>query len=71
MRLTGADLGGGEWSSAASGWGTGISAGGHLGRRFEIEASDNLLEDGGDRVVRGTVPGEVAKKIFTLRTTNG
>jgi hypothetical protein len=51
----------GDW-----GWGTGIPAGGHLGRGFEIEASDDLLEDGSYRVVSGTVNGEVAKVVFTL-----
>jgi hypothetical protein len=53
--------GAGDW-----GWGTGIPAGGHLDRRFDIESSDNLLEDGSDRVVAGTVNGEVAKILFTL-----
>lgn len=48
------------------GWGTGIPAGGHLNRRFDIEASDDLLEDGSYRVVSGTVNGEVAKVLFTL-----
>jgi len=48
------------------GWGTGIPAGGHLRRGFGIEASDDLLEDGSDRVVSGTVNGEVAKVQFTL-----
>jgi hypothetical protein len=48
------------------GWGTGIPAGGHLGRSFEIEASDNLLEDGSYRVFSGTVNGEVAKVLITL-----
>lgn len=48
------------------GWGTGIPAGGHLGRRFEISASDDLLEDGSYRVFSGTVSGEVAKVLLTL-----
>lgn len=48
------------------GWGTGIPAGGHLGRGFDIEASDDLLEDGSYRVVSGTVNGEVARVVFTL-----
>jgi hypothetical protein len=48
------------------GWGTGIPANGHLGRGFEIDASDNLLADGSDRVFSGTVNGEVAKVLVTL-----
>ena len=48
------------------GWGTGIPAGGHLGRGFQIEASDDLLEDGSYRVFSGTVNGEVAKVLVTL-----
>lgn len=48
------------------GWGTGIPAGGHLGRRFQIDASDNLLEDGSSRVFSGTVNGEVANVVLTL-----
>lgn len=48
------------------GWGTGIPAGGHLGRGFYIEASDDLLEDGSYRVFSGNVPGEVAKVLITL-----
>jgi hypothetical protein len=48
------------------GWVTGIPAGGHLGRRFQIDASDNLLEDGSSRVFSGTVNGEVAKVVLTL-----
>lgn len=56
-----------ELQGAANwGWGTGIPAGGHLGRNFGIEASDDLLEDGSYRVVSGTVNGEVAKVVFTL-----
>lgn len=53
--------GAGSW-----GWGTGIPAGGHLGRHFNIESIDGLLEDGSYRVVAGTVNGEVAKILFTL-----
>lgn len=48
------------------GWGTGIPAGGHLSRRFELESTDYLLEDGSERVVAGSVSGEVAKVLFTL-----
>lgn len=48
------------------GWGTGIPAGGHLDRHFDIESIDGLLEDGSYRVVAGTVNGEVAKILFTL-----
>jgi hypothetical protein len=48
------------------GWATGIPAGGHLGRGFPIEASDDLLEDGSYRVFSGTVNGEVAKVLITL-----
>lgn len=48
------------------GWGTGIPAGGHLDRRFEMSASDDLLEDGSSRVFSGTVSGEVAKVVLTL-----
>jgi len=48
------------------GWGTGIPAGGHRDRRFEIEASDDLLEDGSYRLISGSVSGEVAKVVFTL-----
>lgn len=48
------------------GWGTGIPPGGHLGRDFAIDASDDLLEDGSYRVVSGTVNGETAKVVFTL-----
>ena len=47
-------------------WVTEIPAGGHLSRRFEISASDNLLEDGSSRVFSGTVNGEVAKIVLTL-----
>jgi hypothetical protein len=56
-----------ELEGAANwGWGTGIRAGGHLSRGFDIEAFDDLLEDGSYRVVAGTVDGEVAKVVFTL-----
>lgn len=47
-------------------WGTGIPAGGHLNRRFDIDASDNLLVDGSYRVFSGTVNGEVARIMLTL-----
>ncbi|HET8955094.1 MAG TPA: hypothetical protein VFN18_05495 [Solirubrobacterales bacterium] len=66
---------GGDWLfgmefelEGAVNWGfaTGIPKGGHLGRRFDIEASDDLLEDGSYRVVSGTVNGEVARVQFTL-----
>jgi hypothetical protein len=52
----------------ATNWGssTGIPAGGHLGRGYEISAADNLLEDGSDRVFNGIVNGEVAKVLVTL-----
>jgi hypothetical protein len=49
-----------------SGFGTGIPAGGHLRRGFEISASDKLQEDGVSRVFYGTVGGEVAKVMATL-----
>jgi len=52
--------------AAQWGWGTGIPAGGHLDRHFNIESSDDLLEDGSYRVVSGAVRGEVAKILFTL-----
>ncbi len=52
------------------GWGTGIPPGGHLGRGFQINASDDLLEDGSDRVFSGTVNGEVAKIVLTLSNNN-
>jgi hypothetical protein len=48
------------------GWATGIPASGHLSRRFEINASDDLLEDGTNRVFSGTVNGEVAKIVLIL-----
>lgn len=52
----------------ATNWGSssGIPAGGHLGRQYDIEATDNLLEDGSDRVFSGFVNGEVAKVLVTL-----
>jgi len=56
------EFGGGfTWGS-----GTGIPAGGHIGRGYQIEALDELLEDGSSRVVAGIVNGEVAKVQFTL-----
>lgn len=48
------------------GWGTEIPAGGHLSRRFTIDASDDLLEDGSYRVVSGSVGGKVARLVATL-----
>jgi hypothetical protein len=51
----------GYWGSS-----TGIPAGGHLGRGYQIDAADNLLEDGSDRVFSGIVNGEVAKVLVTL-----
>ncbi len=48
------------------GWGTGIPAGGHLSRDFNIDASDDLLEDGSYRVFSGSVAGDVAKIVVTL-----
>jgi hypothetical protein len=47
-------------------WGTGIPAGGHLSKRFMIEAGDYLQEDGTQRVFSGTVGGDVAKVMATL-----
>jgi hypothetical protein len=56
-----------ELEGAANwGWGTGIPAGGHLGRGFDVDASDDLLEDGSYRVFSGTVNGEAAKVLLTL-----
>ncbi|MGV1048555.1 MAG: hypothetical protein ACOYD4_08560 [Solirubrobacterales bacterium] len=56
-----------ELTGATSwGWSTGIPAGGHLRRGFDIDASDNLQEDGVSRVFSGTVDGEVAKVLATL-----
>jgi hypothetical protein len=56
-----------ELTGAANwGWSTGIPAGGHLPRTFDIDASDNLQEDGVSRVFSGTVGGEVAKVLATL-----
>jgi hypothetical protein len=57
FELTGAT----HWS-----WGTGIPAGGHLRGGFEIDASDNLQEDGISRIFSGSVGGEVAKVMATL-----
>lgn len=51
----------GSWGSA-----TGIPAGGHIGRGFEIWAADDLLEDGTSRVFSGAVNGEVARIVVTL-----
>lgn len=48
------------------GWSTGIPAGGHLRDEFEIDASDNLQEDGSTRIFSGSVGGEVAKVTATL-----
>jgi hypothetical protein len=53
--------GAGYWGSS-----TGIPAGGHIGRGYGISASDNLLEDGSDRVFSGYVPGEATKVVATL-----
>jgi hypothetical protein len=50
-----------DWGS-----GTGIPAGGHLGRGYQINAFDTLLEDGSDRVFSGIVNGEAAKVLVTL-----
>jgi hypothetical protein len=52
--------------AATWGWATGIPAGGHLGRRYDISASDDLLEDGSSRVFSGSVSGEVVKVMLTL-----
>jgi hypothetical protein len=43
-----------------------IPPGGHLDRSFDINASDDLLEDGSYRVFSGMVNGEVAKVLITL-----
>jgi hypothetical protein len=48
------------------GTGTGIPAGGHLGRGYDISAYDALLVDGSYRVFSGVVNGEVAKVLLTL-----
>lgn len=48
------------------GWGTGIPAGGHLSSSFDIDASDDLQEDGAWRVLSGSVAGEVTKVMATL-----
>jgi hypothetical protein len=53
----------GEWSWGS---GTGIPAGGHLGRHPEPSAFDRLLDDGSDRVFAGFVSGETAKVLVTL-----
>lgn len=53
--------GAGFWSTS-----TGIPVGGHIGRGYEIDASDMLLQDGSDRVFAGVVSGEVAKVLVTL-----
>jgi hypothetical protein len=50
-----------NWSTS-----TGIPAGGHIRRGFEISASDDLQEDGVSRVFSGLVDGEVAKVMATL-----
>jgi hypothetical protein len=48
------------------GWSTGIPAGGNLHDGFEIDASDDLQEDGVTRIFSGSVSGEVAKVVATL-----
>lgn len=48
------------------GWSTGIPAGGELGRHTTVDAFDNLLLDGSDRVFSGTVEGEAVKVVATL-----
>jgi hypothetical protein len=48
------------------GWSTGIPVGGHLGRHTGVDASDDLLVDGSDRVFSGAVEGEVSKVLVTL-----
>jgi hypothetical protein len=53
--------GAGDWGSS-----TGIPPGGHLGRGYQIDASDNLLEDGSERVFSGIVDGEASKVLITL-----
>lgn len=66
---------GGDWLfgidfnlEGAIAWGTstGIPAGGELGRRPDVSASDNLLVDGSDRVFSGMVEGEAVKLVATL-----
>jgi hypothetical protein len=54
-------------------WGTstGIPAGGELGRRPDVSASDNLLLDGSDRVFSGMVDGEAVKLVATLSNNKG
>ncbi len=53
--------GSGSWETA-----TGIPAGGHLNRRQQIDAFDDLLEDGSSRVFSGVTSGEVTKVVATL-----
>lgn len=48
------------------GWSTGIPAGGYLASSFNIDASDDLQEDGAWRVLSGSVAGDVAKVMATL-----
>ena len=48
------------------GWGTGIPANGHLSSDFNIDASDDLVEDGSYRVFSGSAGGDVAKLVATL-----
>jgi hypothetical protein len=66
---------GGDWLfgmdfnlEGAVAWGTstGIPAGGELGGRPEVSASDDLLLDGSDRVFSGMVEGEAVKLVATL-----
>lgn len=49
-------------------WGssTGIPVGGDYGRHPAVDASDNLLSDGSDRVFSGFVGGEVTRVLVTL-----
>lgn len=51
----------GSWGSS-----TGIPVGGHHGQNAEVDANDNLLPDGSDRVFSGFVSGEVTKVLVTL-----
>jgi hypothetical protein len=53
--------GAGSW-----GWGTGVPVGGHLSRRRHVDAFDDLLEDGSDRVFAGITSGETAKVVAML-----
>lgn len=48
------------------GWSTGIPPGGHLSSSFNIDASDDLQQDGAWRVLSGSVAGDVAKVTATL-----